>query len=74
VGNTPKAPTGWSRHASPRAVSQNDRRLMLIGRDDPSKAETLTVAAVESGVPSLVEARQVIDGFHVMIRRHCAGG
>lgn len=42
---------------------------MTIERNDLSKAETLTVAAVEAGVPSLVEARQIIDGFHVMIRR-----
>lgn len=44
-------------------------RLMTIDRNDLSKAETLTVAAVETGVPSLVEARQIIDGFHVIIRR-----
>lgn len=44
-------------------------RLMTIDRNDLSKAETLTVAAVETGVPSLVEARQIIDSFHVMIRR-----
>ena len=43
-------------------------RLMTIERNDLSKAETLTVA-VETDVPSLVEARQIIDGFHVMIRR-----
>ncbi|RJG52585.1 ISL3 family transposase [Sphingobium terrigena] len=44
-------------------------RLMTIERNDLTKAETLTVAAVENGVPSLVEARQIIDGFHLMIRR-----
>ena len=44
-------------------------RLMTIERNDLTKAETLTVAAVETGVPSLVEARQIIDGFHLMIRR-----
>jgi transposase len=44
-------------------------RLMTIDRNDLSKAETLTVAAVEAGVPSLVDARRIIEGFHVMIRR-----
>ncbi len=44
-------------------------RLLTIGRDDLSKAETVTVAAVEAGVPSLVEARELVDRFHVMIRR-----
>jgi transposase len=34
-------------------------RLMTIGRDELSKAETVTVAAIESGVESLVEAREV---------------
>lgn len=44
-------------------------RLLTIGRDDLSKAETVTVAAVETGVPSLIEAREIVDSFHVMIRR-----
>jgi len=44
-------------------------RLMTIDRNDLSKAETLTVAAVESGVPSLVDARNIIEGFQVMIHR-----
>lgn len=29
----------------------------------------MTVAAVEAGVPSLVDACYIIEGFHVMIRR-----
>jgi transposase len=44
-------------------------RLMTNGRDTPSKAETVTIAAIESGVPALVEAREVIAAFHAMIRR-----
>jgi transposase len=44
-------------------------RLLTIGRDDLSKAETVTVAAAEAGVPSLVEARELVDHFHIMIRR-----
>jgi transposase len=44
-------------------------RLMTIERNDLSKAETLTVVAVETGVPALVEARKIIEGFHMMIRR-----
>ena len=43
-------------------------RLMTIGRDTLSKAETVTVAAVEAGVPLLVEARAIIESFHAMIR------
>jgi transposase len=35
-------------------------RLMTVGRDTLSKSETVTVAAVEAGVPPLVEAREII--------------
>ena len=44
-------------------------RLMTTSRDTLSKAETVTVAAVEAGVPALTEAREIIGAFHVMIRR-----
>jgi transposase len=47
-------------------------RLMTFGRDTLSKAETVTVAAVEAGVPALVEAREIITEFHGMIRRRAA--
>jgi hypothetical protein len=45
---------------------------MTIGRDTLSKAKTVTVAAVEAGVPTLVEAREIIAEFHMMIRRKTA--
>ncbi len=41
---------------------------MTTGRDSLSRAETVTVAAVEAGVPILVEARTVVERFHEMIR------
>jgi transposase len=44
-------------------------RLMTIGRDSLTKVETVTVAAIETGVPTLVEAREIIAEFHLMIRR-----
>ncbi len=44
-------------------------RLKTTSRDTLSKAETVTVAAVEAGVPLLIEAREIIAAFHVMIRR-----
>jgi hypothetical protein len=48
---------------------------MKIGRDTLSKAETMTVAAIEAGVPVLVEARAIIAEFHTMIRyKAIAGG
>ncbi|KRR28384.1 hypothetical protein CQ14_41075 [Bradyrhizobium lablabi] len=42
---------------------------MTVGRDTLSKAEMVTVAAIEAGVPTLVEAREIIAEFHLMIRR-----
>lgn len=54
-----------SRAPSARTIA----RLMTIGRDDLSKSETVTVAAIEGGVPLLVEARDVIGAFQAMIRK-----
>jgi transposase len=43
-------------------------RLMTIGRDGLSKAESVTVAAIENGLPLLVEAREIIASFQAMVR------
>jgi hypothetical protein len=47
---------GLTRTPSSRTIA----RLMTIGRDRLSKAETVTVATIETGVPPLVEAREII--------------
>jgi transposase len=44
-------------------------RLMTMARDHLSKADSVTVAALEAGVPALVEARQLVERFHMMIRQ-----
>ena len=44
-------------------------RLMTIGRDHLTKSETVTIAAIEQGVPSIVDAREIIADFHAMIRK-----
>jgi hypothetical protein len=49
--------------------SRTIARLMTIGRDRLSKAETVTVATIENGVPLLVEAREIIATFQAMIRK-----
>jgi hypothetical protein len=41
---------------------------MTIGRDTLTKAETITVAAIESGLPRLVDAHELIATFHGMVR------
>ena len=38
-------------------------------KSEPSKADAVTVAAIEAGVPMLVEVRALIDSFHAMIRK-----
>ena len=50
---------------SARAIA----RLMTTARDHLSKADAVTIAAIEAGVPTLVEARTLIDRFHNMVRR-----
>ena len=42
---------------------------MTSGRDALSKAETVVVAAIENGAPALVQAREIIDAFHRMLRQ-----
>ena len=44
-------------------------RLMTSARDNLSKADTVMVAAIEAEIPTLVEARSLVDRFHVMIRK-----
>jgi transposase len=58
-------PTTPGRVPSARSVA----RLPTIGRERLSKAETITVAAIESGVAVLVEAREIILEFQGIIRR-----
>ena len=47
---------------------------MTIGRGLLTKAKTVTVAAIEAGVPTLIEAREIIAEFHLMIRRKTEAG
>jgi transposase len=51
--------SAWLQGLAPRR-----KRVGLL-----SKAETVTVAAIEAAVPTLVEAREIIADFHLMIRR-----
>jgi len=66
---TERAPTdALSRAPSARTVA----RLLSVGRDGLSRSETLTVAAIETGVPLLVEARELIACFQGMVRKRAA--
>jgi transposase len=44
-------------------------RLMTPARDHLSKADTITIAAIEAGVPTLVGARALIERFQAMVRQ-----
>jgi transposase len=55
-------------------ASRTIARLLTIGRDTLSKAETVMVVAIEAGVPRLVEAREVIAAFQSMVRRKALPG
>jgi len=46
--------------------------LMTTARNHLSKSDTMTTAAIEAGVPMLVEARALIDRFQAMIRTKSA--
>ena len=54
-----------SRAPSARTIA----RLLTVGRDRLSKAETVTVAAIESSVELLVEADEIVANFQGVIRR-----
>jgi transposase len=58
-------PAALARAPSARTVA----RLLTVGREQLSRAETITVAAIESGVTVLVEAREIILEFQGIIRR-----
>lgn len=47
-------------------------RLMTVGRATLTKSESVLIAAIEEGVPALVEARQIIADFYDMVRRKAA--
>src|SRR6202023_2008916 len=44
-------------------------RLMTTAHDNRSKAETVTIAAIVARVPTLVEARVLVESFQAMVRK-----
>ncbi len=56
---------GLSRVPSARTVA----RLMTTARDSLSKTQTVTVATIEAAIPTLVQAREIVEAFHTLIRR-----
>ncbi len=64
-----KAESGLGHSPAARTVV----RLMTLERNNLTKAQTMTVAAIEERLPDLVEARDVVESFHDMLRRKSSG-
>ncbi len=77
-------PSGWSASGRPSVVAPKNAsdqqlqkilsartiaRLTTTARDHLSKADTVTIAAIEVGVPTLVAARTLNDRFHTMVKQ-----
>jgi len=65
IGSCIVMPRRQNRIPSARTIA----RLWTTSRDNLTKSETITIAAIEGGVPLLVKARDIITDFHRMIRR-----
>ena len=63
-----KAESGLGHSPAARTIV----RLMTLERDNLTKAQTMTVAAIEERLPDLVEARDVVERFHEMLRHKSA--
>ena|SRR5271165_1831244 len=71
MGDAP-APSGRTDSAPSRTpAARTIARLMTISRDQLSRPEAVTVAAIEDGVPLLVEAREIVAAFQAIVRRRC---
>jgi transposase len=46
--------------------------MMTTARDHLSKADTVTIATIEANVPTLVDARTLIERFQIMVRQKLA--
>jgi hypothetical protein len=70
MGEAPPTPrTGFRPAASEVPSARTTARLMTTALDHLSKADTVAIAAIEVGVPMLVEARILIDSLRSMIRK-----
>src|SRR6266404_1563197 len=69
VGHTSSTDGKSRQRPEPSSVGADHRTAYDVGRDDLSKAETVTIAAIEGGAPLLVEAREIIAAFQAIIRK-----
>jgi transposase len=77
IAGMPASATPQRRISDPAPRRKGQRSTIAEGpfrsndraRDHLSKADTVTGAAIEAGVPTLVDARKLIDRFHTMVRK-----
>ncbi len=62
----------WAQGLQKAPSARTLARLMGVGRDHLTKADAMTVAAVEAGVPGLADARRLVERFGAMIRTRAA--
>lgn len=65
-----QADVGLARKAPPARLLS---RLMTAQRVQLAKADAVTVAAIETGVPALAVARDLMERFHRMLRTRDVG-
>ncbi|WP_247393003.1 hypothetical protein [Bradyrhizobium sp. 35] len=58
-----------SRQIAEGPAARTIAQLMTMKRDHLTKAETLTVSAIEQSVPMLADANALVGRFHAMIRK-----
>ena len=68
-----RAEMAVSHHVTRVPSARTIARLMTAEPDALSRSQTITVAALEAGVPALVEAREVTAAFHRMVRQKREG-
>ena len=54
--------------ASPALSARTVARGLTVERDDPSRSTALVNATIETAAPELIAARDLMDGFHAMMR------
>lgn len=69
MGNTTKAGQKAENGLGHAPAARTIVRLMTLECNNLTKAQTMTVAAIEERLPDLVEARDVVESFHEMLRR-----
>ena len=66
-------PTGSSSSDCSGSVRPHPDTAADYGRDSLSGPQTVAIAGIEAGVPALVEAREIVAAFHVVIRKRACG-